>query len=257
VALAALALVAAACGDTDDTARSASDAQQASVAFASPSDGASVANPVHVTFAASHFTVEPAGEVHEHAGHLHVMVDVPCVEPGQSIPKDAQHLHFGGGQTEATIDLAAGRHTLCLQAGDGTHTALDLTDEITVTVDDTPSVAFLSPAKGASVASPVVLQLAAYNLTVEPAGEVHEHAGHLHVMVDVPCVEPGQAIPKDDHHAHLGQGQTELSLDLAPGAHTLCLQAGDGAHTALPITRIIDVTVTAPVTTTAAPPTAG
>jgi hypothetical protein len=225
------------------------------VSFAAPSDGASVSNPVRVAFATSHFTVEPAGVVHEHAGHLHVMVDVPCLDPGQPIPKDASHLHFGGGQTEATVDLSAGEHTLCLQAGDGAHNALGLTDQITVTVDDTPSVAFLSPAKGASVASPVALQLAAYNLTIEPAGEVHPHAGHLHVMVDAPCVEPGQAIPKDDQHVHLGQGQTEASLDLAPGAHTLCLQAGDGAHTALPITRIIDITVLPPVSTTVAPTT--
>jgi hypothetical protein len=85
------------------------------------------------------------------------MVDVPCVEPGQPIPKDAQHLHFGKGQTDGKIDLQAGQHTLCLQAGDGTHTALDLTDEIEVTVDATPSVAFVEPAQDAQVTSPVTL----------------------------------------------------------------------------------------------------
>ena len=139
--------------------------------------------------------------------------------------------------------MAAGAHTLCLQAGDGVHTALDLTDEISITVDDSPSVAFVEPANAATVASPVALKLAAYNFTLEPAGEVHEGAGHLHVMVDVPCVEPGQPIPKDDQHVHLGTGQTETELTLAPGAHTLCLQAGDGVHTALAITREITITV--------------
>jgi hypothetical protein len=78
---------------------------------------------------------------------------------------------------------------------------------------------------------------------VEPAGAVKAGAGHLHVMVDVPCVEPGQPIPKDDQHVHLGQGQLETQLVLAPGPHTLCLQAGDGAHTALPITREVTFTV--------------
>ena len=33
------------------------------------------------------------------------------------------------------LDLAPGEHTLCLQVGDGAHTALDLTSEITVNVD--------------------------------------------------------------------------------------------------------------------------
>lgn len=245
LALAALALVAAACGDTeppDDAAHE--EASGPSVSFASPEDGADVTNPVALGFATHEFTLEPAGEVHEHAGHLHVMIDVPCVEPGQPIPRDAQHVHFGKGQTEGKLDLAAGEHHLCLQAGDGTHTALDLTDEITVNVDDTPSVAFVEPANAAAVTSPVALKLAAYNLTLEPAGEVHEHAGHLHVMVDTPCVEPGTTIPSDAQHVHLGQAQTETSLELAPGEHTLCLQAGDGAHTALDITRELTVTVT-------------
>ena len=107
-----------------------------------------------------------------------------------------------------------------------------LTDTITITVDHSPSVAFLEPASGATVTSPVHLKLAAFNFVVEPAGAVHPGAGHLHVMVDVPCVTPGQVIPKDAQHVHLGAGQLEMDLTLTPGNHTLCLQAVDGAHTA-------------------------
>lgn len=246
LAVAALSLLAAACGDTDDTADEPTSTEAPagpSVAFAGPSNGTSVTNPVQMKFSTVGFELEPAGEVSEGHGHLHVMVDVPCIAPGQPIPKDAQHVHFGKGQTEGAIDLAAGKHTLCLQAGDGAHMALDLTDEITVTVDDSPSVAFLAPAGGATVTSPVALTLAAYNFTIEPAGAVADGRGHLHVMVDVPCIEPGQPIPKDDQHVHLGQGQTTTELTLAAGEHTLCLQAGDGAHTALPITREITFTV--------------
>ena len=80
-------------------------------------------------------------------------------------------------------------------------------------------------------------------LTIEPAGEVHHGAGHLHLMIDAPCVEPGQLIPRDDNHRHFGQGQTGANLDLAPGEHTLCLQTGDGAHTALELTSEMTVTV--------------
>jgi hypothetical protein len=242
-ALAALVIAAAACGDTEPPKGEVGIASEPSVAFASPHDGDAVANPVEVAFEAHGFALEPAGEVHDDAGHLHVMVDVPCVEPGQAIPRDASHVHFGMGQSEGRLDLEAGTHTLCLQAGDGTHTALDLTDEITIEVDDTPSVAFLEPASGAQVTSPVAVRLAAFNLALEPAGEVHDHAGHLHLMVDVPCVEPGQPIPRDDQHVHLGQGQAETSLTLPPGEHTLCLQAGDGVHAALPATREVTFTV--------------
>lgn len=245
---AALLLLGAACGDDEPTPSSASTTTAPSgpsVAFVTPTEGASVSNPVQVELKAEGFALEPAGEVHEGAGHLHVMVDTPCVATGAAIPKDAQHVHFGKGQTTGSIDMAAGKHTLCLQAGDGAHTALDLTDEITITVDDSPSVAFVEPANGTSVTSPVVLKLATFNFTVEPAGEVHAGAGHLHVMVDVPCLAPGEPIPKDDQHVHLGMGQTETELTLAPGEHTLCLQAGDGVHTALDITREVTFTVTA------------
>ena len=111
-----------------------------------------------------------------------------------------------------------------------------------------PGVRFAEPSDGASVAAPVRVVMAAENFTVEPAGDgtVHEGAGHLHIMVDTPCIEAGNTIPKDETHLHFGDGSTETELDLAPGSHTLCLQAADGAHTALPgegMTHTISVTV--------------
>lgn len=106
-----------------------------SVHFASPEDGATVTDPVHVEMMAVNFTIEPAGEVRAGAGHFHIMIDVPCVTPGEVIPSDENHLHFGQGQTSAELELAAGEHTLCLQAGNGEHVALDLTDTISITVE--------------------------------------------------------------------------------------------------------------------------
>ena len=53
-------------------------------------------------------------------------------------------------------------------------------------------------------------------------------------------------IGKDDAHLHYGKGQGEATLDLSAGPHTLCLQAGDGAHIALPgagMTQKINITV--------------
>lgn len=107
-----------------------------SVAFITPEDGATVTSPVQVSMQATGFRLEPAGPVNEGAGHLHIMVNTDCVTPGQVIPSDAFHLHYGMGQTEAELTLGPGQHTLCLQAADGLHTALDLTDTITINVGE-------------------------------------------------------------------------------------------------------------------------
>lgn len=112
--------------------------------------------------------------------------------------------------------------------------------------DDGWRVYFTNIKSGDTVTSPVTLEWAATGFTVEPAGEVKEGAGHLHVMVDVPCVTPGEIVPADDTHLHFGKAQLTTSVDLAPGSHTLCLQAADGLHTALSgdgATETIEITV--------------
>ena len=119
-------LLLAACGDDD--------AAVARVSFTQPTDDATVAGGVHLEMAAEGITIEEAGDVHDDAGHLHVIADAGCVAPGDAVARDADHVHFGGGQAEGTIYLEPGTHELCLQAGDGAHTALDATDTATVTV---------------------------------------------------------------------------------------------------------------------------
>lgn len=110
-----------------------------------------------------------------------------------------------------------------------------------------PRVNFVEPQDGATVAAPVKVVMAAENFVVEPASEtVTADHGHLHIMVDTECVAAGQGVPKDETHLHFGQGQLEAELELAPGPHTLCLQAADGLHVALPgdgMTQMIAITV--------------
>ena len=110
----------------------------------------------------------------------------------------------------------------------------------------TERVFFTEPADGATVASPVEFQMGAENFNIEPAGEINEGAGHLHILVDVDCVAAGEVIPSDDNHVHFGKAQTEAELELTPGEHKLCLQAADGSHTALEgegMTHEITITV--------------
>lgn len=132
VAVAAIALALSACGDDGN---SGADDGDGSISFATPADGATVTSPVSLTFTADGVTILPAGEEAENSGHFHVMVDVACVTEGEVIPKDDQHVHFGDGSTSAELELEPGEHTLCLQIGDGIHTATTITDEITITVE--------------------------------------------------------------------------------------------------------------------------
>lgn len=126
-----LLLLVASCGGGEGS----SDAEEvASVSISSPADGATVESPFQVTLAADGFAIEPAGAVVDGAGHFHLVVDADCLAAGEQIPADESHVHLADGTSETELALPAGEHTICLQAGDGRHTALDLTDEITITV---------------------------------------------------------------------------------------------------------------------------
>lgn len=88
----------------------------------SPVDGASVGQQVTVRFGLEGMGVAPAGVSKEHTGHHHLLVDVKTLPAaGQPIPADANHIHFGGGQTQTTLKLTPGTHTLQLELGDANH----------------------------------------------------------------------------------------------------------------------------------------
>jgi formylglycine-generating enzyme required for sulfatase activity len=108
------------------------------VIFATPANGATVPPTFEVTMSAPGLIVEPAGEIHEGAGHFHILVDSDWLAPGELIPFDETHLHFGQGQLSTTLELAPGEHVLRLQFANGAHIALEgeqYRDEITVTVE--------------------------------------------------------------------------------------------------------------------------
>jgi len=235
--------------DTPAPAAPAADTGAApKVSFLSPAAGTTTDAPFPVQMAVENLTLEPAGEVKAGYGHLHIMVNEPCVAPGEVIIKDASHLHYGQGQSEATLDLLPGDYTLCLQAADGAHLALDATAQLTVSVANytAAQVLFIEPTDGVTVTSPFSVTMGVENLTLAPAGEVKAGEGHLHITIDADCTPAGEVILKDEIHLHYGQGQSEATLNLAPGEHTLCLQAADGAHIALAdprATQVIKVVV--------------
>jgi hypothetical protein len=119
-------------------ARTASP-EGANLYIISPANGEVVTSPVTIKFGLKGMGVAPAGTDRENTGHHHLMIDVSSL-PNLDIPlpADAQHVHFGGGQTETTIDLSPGRHTLQLILGDMSHIPHDppvLSEKITITVE--------------------------------------------------------------------------------------------------------------------------
>jgi len=84
-----------------------------------------VDNPVLVQFGLKGIGVAPAGVDRGDTGHHHLLIDAELPRLDAPIPSDAQHVHFGAGQTETTITLPPGRHTLRLLLGDIMHVPFD------------------------------------------------------------------------------------------------------------------------------------
>jgi hypothetical protein len=94
----------------------------ANVYFISPADGAVLSSPVTIRFGLANMGVAPAGVDRAATGHHHLLIDQPEL-PDLSLPLPATPTlrHFGGGQTEVTVELAPGQHTLQLLLGNHLH----------------------------------------------------------------------------------------------------------------------------------------
>lgn len=103
----------------------------------SPADGAEVQSPVTIEFGLKGAGIAPAGIDLPNTGHHHLLVDTELATMDLPIPADERNIHFGLGQTEATIELAPGEHTLQLVLGDVIHVPHDpplMSEQITITV---------------------------------------------------------------------------------------------------------------------------
>lgn len=85
-----------------------------------PADGATVSSTFKVVFGLNGMGVAPAGVERDKTGHHHLLVDMEQLPPlDQPLGKEVKH--FGGGQTETTLTLPPGKHTLQLILGDHLH----------------------------------------------------------------------------------------------------------------------------------------
>ena len=89
--------------------------------FIEPKDGQVVEKTFVVKFGLKDFGVAPAGYDINNTGHHHLLIDVELPDLNKPIPADANHLHFGGGQTETLVTLSPGEYSLQLLVGDKFH----------------------------------------------------------------------------------------------------------------------------------------
>ena len=111
-------------------------ADDAVVYFITPKDGDIVSSNVIVEFGLKGMGVAPAGVDKANTGHHHLLIDSDKI-PATGIPMGQNVTHFGGGQTETTLTLSKGQHTLQLILGDKyhiPHSPMVVSEKITITV---------------------------------------------------------------------------------------------------------------------------
>ena len=106
----------------------------------SPADGETVKGAFWCRFGLRNMGVTHADDAFADSGHHHLLIDADePINPGEPIPQDRKHIHYGGGETEARIELPPGKHTLQLVLGDAKHFNFDppvISEKIMITVSD-------------------------------------------------------------------------------------------------------------------------
>jgi hypothetical protein len=217
-------------------------------------DGDVVRSPFRVDFAIRGMGVIPAGKPHPKAGHHHLLLNTPLpMVPGEKIPFNDFHRHFGKGQTGAVLALPPGKHTLRLLFADHDHrpyyvfspalhitvagprdgaplriTPADLAasckawyqDELSRPRPEGQRALIANLRDGEPVTSPFTLRLAVDGFGVAPKG--HGGPGLGHFLLDVRGAD-GRVVQALD----LAHGATQVALFLAPGSYQLRLRFVD------------------------------
>ncbi len=216
-------------------------------------DGMSVSSPLRVDFSIRGMGVIPAGKPHPKAGHHHMLVNTPLpANPGDKIPFNDFHRHYGKGQTGTVIALPAGEHRLRLLFADHDHKPYFVfSPEIHITVkgprgappkvnranfdatckawyDEEISrprpegkrVLVANVRDGETLVSPVNLRLAADGFGIAPKGHGGEDLGWFILELQRNDGSGRQVL-------ELSNGATQATLGLAAGVWNLRLRLVD------------------------------
>lgn len=107
------------------------------VYFVNLRDGDKVTSPFRIAFGLVGMGIAPAGVQMENTGHHHLLINQKLTNDMllKSIPFTEKYRHFGHGETETTLDLPVGKHTLRLLFADANHKPYYVSSkEITVEV---------------------------------------------------------------------------------------------------------------------------
>ena len=95
--------------------------EAAKVYIISPADGEIVPKTFKVKFGLSNMGIAPAGVEVKNTGHHHLLIDQKRLPAMKKPMAPGKIKHFGKGQTETTITLPSGKHTLQLIMGNHIH----------------------------------------------------------------------------------------------------------------------------------------
>jgi predicted PhzF superfamily epimerase YddE/YHI9 len=92
-------------------------------------------------------------------------------------------------------------------------------------------VYFITPHDGDTVPGTFTAQFGLRGMEIAPAGVDEVNTGHHHLLIDLDTLPDLQAsLPATEHIKHFGGGQTEITLTLPPGEHTLQLLLANYLH---------------------------
>jgi len=106
---------------TKQTATQALNTSSSKVFFKNISNGDTLESPFSIEMGIVGMKIKPAGPLEAGTGHHHLIIDKGFMNYGEIIPMDSNHLHYGKGDSIATISLPSGDHTLTLQFANGVH----------------------------------------------------------------------------------------------------------------------------------------
>ncbi|MEM9007036.1 MAG: DUF4399 domain-containing protein [Cyanobacteria bacterium P01_F01_bin.86] len=111
----------------------------AAVYLIAPQNGETVTNTFTAKFGLSGMGIAPAGIDKEGTGHHHLLIDLETLpDLHESLAATDNIKHFCGGQTETTLTLPPGEHTLQLLLGNYVHIPHEppvMSEPITITVE--------------------------------------------------------------------------------------------------------------------------
>ncbi len=91
-------------------------------------------------------------------------------------------------------------------------------------------VFFITPADGAVVSNPVVIDFGIEGMSVAKAGDNQPDSGHHHLLIDAELPDLNLPIPANANYVHFGDGRTSTEITLEPGQRTLRMLLGDHLH---------------------------